>query len=166
MPDPKCTICKGTGRVQLFTSSSRCDCATDSVVPTQKIDNEFIGILDGRLSVNTDNSEEIVPTELEIEDAQAKIASMLKLEDFNRLDLLERSLEELEELGELIESHGDVFSKLVYHFGDVELAKTAIEEEYAGISNSLEDFAYELLGDMGTLAEIPENLHNYFDFEK
>lgn len=145
MPDPKCTTCNGTGTIQLFTSSSRCDCSKDSV----------------------DNSSETFASCCpEIEDAQAEIASMLELEDFNRLDLSEKSLEELEKLAELIESHGDVFAKLIYHFGDIELARTAIEDEYAGVHVSLEDFAYELLEDTGQLADIPENLRPYFDFEK
>ncbi len=26
IPDPKCTTCKGTGRIVLFSSSSNCDC--------------------------------------------------------------------------------------------------------------------------------------------
>lgn len=145
MPDPKCTICNGTGTIQLFTSSSRCGCVKNSV---SNSDGVFASCCP------------------EIEDAQAKIASMLEPEDFGRLDLSRINLEELGELGELIEQHGDVFAKLVYHFGDTEFARTAIEEEYAGQYDTLEGFAEEYMGDSGQLADIPDNLHCYFDFEK
>lgn len=41
-----------------------------------------------------------------------------------------------------------------------------IEEAYAGMYDSWEDFAYELLESTGELNQIPDNLQSYFDYEK
>jgi antirestriction protein len=115
---------------------------------------------------------------------RAEIAAMLKdspvpdaeewaihdSEGFGGLRLSEgEDIEKLAELAELTVEHGDVFAKLVDHVGGLqylEHAKQLMEDEYAGAHDSLEDFAYELLEDTGQLESVPENLRQYFDYEK
>ncbi len=63
-----------------------------------------------------------------------------------------------------IEEHGEIGGELLSHFGDdLDDAKKAIEENYAGCYSSLADYAQELTEDTG---DIPKHLEFYIDYER
>lgn len=66
-------------------------------------------------------------------------------------------------LAAFIAEHGALGGKLVAHFGDLESALVAIEDNYAGEYRSLADFAQEITKETTT---IPENLQYYIDWER
>lgn len=74
-------------------------------------------------------------------------------------------IDDVAELAALVDEHGDIFIGVYENFGDLEQAKTAMEENYEGCHKNLEEFAYELLEQDGSLNSMPENLRNYFDYE-
>ena len=51
-------------------------------------------------------------------------------------------------------------------FNDLEEAVDRFQDQYAGTYDSLTDWAEDILEETGGLAEIPERLRYYFDFEK
>ena len=68
------------------------------------------------------------------------------------------------ELACFIDEHGKLAGKVLDNFGgDLEDAKKAIEENYAGCYSSLADYAEELTE--GT-TDIPESLAYYIDYER
>ncbi len=76
------------------------------------------------------------------------------------------SLEELAAFAQLLVEHGPIIAALVSHVGGLvhlDEAQTMLEEQAAGIFDSLEDFAYELMTE--TMA-IPTELRPYIDYEK
>jgi antirestriction protein len=125
-----------------------------------------------------------IDADQDADDIRAKIAEMLKespepdaeewaihdSENFGGLHLSEwEDIDQLAELVELIEEHGEIFSKLVDHVGGMEFlehAKTLMDEEYAGVHDSLEDFAHDLLDDTVQIESMSESLRSYFDYEK
>ena len=75
------------------------------------------------------------------------------------------SLEEIEEVGELVDEHGDVFlAAISYSPEDLDYAKKLVEDGYMGQGNDIEDFAYEYLKDTGQLEEMGEFGARYFDY--
>jgi len=76
------------------------------------------------------------------------------------------SVASVAELATFVEEHGAVGAALVSHFGEIEDAKRALEEQQAGSGSSLADWAEEFLLDTGQLERVPENLRPYIDFEK
>ena len=70
---------------------------------------------------------------------------------------------EIVELTAFIGEHGALGSRLIDYFGDVETARTAIEDHYAGEYGSVVDFAEELTEQS---TDIPENLRSYIDYER
>ena len=75
------------------------------------------------------------------------------------------SLEEVEEVGELIDEHGDVFLAALDYQNDIGYAKSSVEENFVGSGDSLSDIAYDYLESTGMLQEVPEFLRNYIDYE-
>lgn len=75
------------------------------------------------------------------------------------------SLTEIVEIAEAIEEHGEVFIAALKYWGDKEDARKAAAEGYQGEYKSEEDWAESFLEDTGSLADVPENLRNYIDFE-
>ena len=71
--------------------------------------------------------------------------------------------ESVSEIATFIDEHGALGGKLLEHYNDIEEAKKALEEHYAGEYESLSDFAQELTeqGD-----PIPDRLAFYIDYEK
>jgi antirestriction protein len=75
---------------------------------------------------------------------------------------------ELPELARMLDEHGEAFAAWVgncasgWDFDDYE---SAFQDVYAGEWGSLEDFAANLLEESGELAEIPERLRRYFDYQ-
>ena len=63
-----------------------------------------------------------------------------------------------------IEEHGGIAGELLSHFdGDLDEAKTAIEQRYSGCYSSLADYAQEIT-EQGT--NIPDHLQYYIDYER
>lgn len=62
-----------------------------------------------------------------------------------------------------IEQHGELGSKLVAYFGDLDDARDAIADHYAGQYDSLEEYAEQLTEET---TQIPESLRFYIDYEK
>lgn len=73
------------------------------------------------------------------------------------------SIESVAELAAFIAEHGEVGGKLVEYFGDLDAAREAIEDHYAGEYKSLADFAQELTEQS---TEIPVSLQSYIDWER
>lgn len=73
------------------------------------------------------------------------------------------SFETIAQYAQIIEEHGEVASKLITYFGNIEDAETALNEHYAGEYENLEDYAEELTEQT---TQIPENLRYYIDYEK
>lgn len=67
------------------------------------------------------------------------------------------------EIAEFLEEHGEIGSELLAHFSDLDDARKALDECYAGEYKSLADFAEELTTDTTT---IPENLSFYIDYDR
>lgn len=71
-------------------------------------------------------------------------------------------IDRVAKLAEFISTHGSIAGKLLDHYGgDLNEAKTAIEEHYCGRYRSAAEFAEELTEQTGS---IPENLHYYIDY--
>ncbi|WP_416877406.1 antirestriction protein ArdA [Litorimonas sp.] len=73
------------------------------------------------------------------------------------------SFDTVAENAAFIEKHGEIGSKLVAFFGNIEDAENAISEHYAGEYDRLEDYAAELTEET---TQIPENLRYYINYEK
>lgn len=114
----------------------------------------------------------------ELEDIQAQISAMLKSspvegaeeyaihdhEGFNGYSLGEyEGIEAVHEIALFIEEHPDFGGKLLEHFGDLDTAKKAAEEDYCGCHRSLADYAEELTEET---SEIPSSLRYYIDYER
>ena len=74
-----------------------------------------------------------------------------------------QSIDSVAEVAEFIREHRKLGGKLLEYFGDLDDARTAMEEEYRGEYSSLADFAQELTEET---TEIPENLQYYIDYER
>ena len=73
-------------------------------------------------------------------------------------------IEAAHEIACFIEEYPDLAGELLSHFGgDMDEARTAIEDNYSGCYKSLADYAEELTE--GT-AQIPDNLVYYIDYER
>lgn len=78
------------------------------------------------------------------------------------------NLEGIADAAELIEQYGELASHVIEYYGgvdDLDEAKTALEDNYAGEYDSLGDWAEELLEETGALSELPDNLRSYFDYD-
>lgn len=70
---------------------------------------------------------------------------------------------EVAELAAFIEEYGAIAGKLVEYFGDLEEAKEAMKNRYAGIYSTTADFAETLTEET---TQIPESLRYYIDWER
>lgn len=66
------------------------------------------------------------------------------------------------EYAEFIDEHGTLGAKLIDHCGDIESAKTSLEDCYYGEYESVTDYVEELTQQT---TEIPESLRYYIDYE-
>ena len=73
------------------------------------------------------------------------------------------SIQSVAELAAFIEEYGPVAAMLAGHYADLEDAKEAIRDNYAGVYPSVEDFAQELTEET---TKIPDNLQYYIDWER
>ena len=114
----------------------------------------------------------------ELDDIQEQVNTMLKespepdaeewaihdYEGFGGYSVSEYSgFEELHNVASFIEEYPEIGGELLDHCSDIEEAKKAMEENYAGCHKSLADFAEELTEET---TEIPEHLRFYIDYEK
>lgn len=84
-------------------------------------------------------------------------------EGFGELHLSEyQALDTVAEFAAFIEEYGTLGAALLSEKGNIEDARTVLEEQYAGQFRSLADFAEEITEETG---EIPENLRFYIDYE-
>jgi len=74
-----------------------------------------------------------------------------------------QGVESVARIAAFIEEHGALGGKLIAYFGDLEEAREAISDRYAGQYTSLEDFARELTEET---TSIPQNLAFYIDYER
>ena len=84
-------------------------------------------------------------------------------EGFEGIHLSEyASFETVAEYAEFIEEHGKLGGKLIAYYGDLDDARDAISDHYAGEYNSLSDYAEQLTEET---TQIPEALRYYIDYE-
>lgn len=72
-------------------------------------------------------------------------------------------IESVCKIAAFLAEHGTLGGKLVAELGDLEDARRALEENYAGEYRSLADFAQELTEQS---VEIPQSLQFYIDYER
>lgn len=72
-------------------------------------------------------------------------------------------IDEVAELAAFIDEHGRLGAELLAYFGDLDEARTALEDHYVGAYRSVADFAEALTEDT---AEIPDSLRFYIDYER
>jgi len=113
----------------------------------------------------------------ELEDIQQQISAMLASspvagaeeyaihdhEGFDGYSVGEyEGIKAVHEIALFIEERPEFGGKLLEHFGDVESASMAAEEDYCGCHRSLADYAQELTEET---TEIAESLRHYIDYE-
>ena len=86
-------------------------------------------------------------------------------EDFCEVELGEYpDLEEVSNVAKFLVEHGELGAEILSHFCcDLEEARKAIEEQYLGEYESLEDYAEEYVEQLGL--DIPESIQNYVDYK-
>ena len=73
-------------------------------------------------------------------------------------------IERAHKLAEFISEHGRIGGMLLNHFGgELDEARTAIEEQYTGEYKSVADFAEELTEQT---TQVPENIAFYIDYDR
>jgi len=75
-------------------------------------------------------------------------------------------IDEVVQLAEAIEEHGDKYTGLRSYGFDHDEAMEKLEESYQGEYESLEDWAEQFLDDTGAFSGAPDMLKTYFDFER
>lgn len=73
-----------------------------------------------------------------------------------------QGIESVAEIAVFIEEHGALGGKLIEYFGDVGVAREAMEESYYGEYKRLEDFVQESIENQ---CEIPEQVRYYIDYQ-
>lgn len=85
-------------------------------------------------------------------------------EGFEGAQLLEHEgLDQVAEMAAFISEHGRLGAKLIDHLGDIEEARSALEEHYAGCFAALSEFAEEITEQT---TSIPDSLRFYIDYER
>ncbi len=74
-----------------------------------------------------------------------------------------QSIDNVAEIAAFIDDYSALGGELLNYFGDLEDARTAMEEGYRGVYASLADFAQELTEET---TQIPESLQYYIDYER
>ena len=75
------------------------------------------------------------------------------------------SFEDLCELAEQLEKHGEAWAAYVDNIGTQHATVEGFEEAYQGLHESLEAYAEQYLEDAGYMAELPEWARPYLDVE-
>jgi antirestriction protein len=74
-------------------------------------------------------------------------------------------IENVADIATLIVEHGELGAKLLSQCDSVADARQAMIDDYQGAFDSPTDWAEQFLEETGELAEVPEQLRPYFDFE-
>lgn len=114
----------------------------------------------------------------EPDDIRAEISAMLRAspvpgaeeyaihdhEGFEGIDIAEcQSIESVAAIASFIAEHGELGGKLAAYYGNIDEAREAIEDHYAGEYSSLANFAQELTEQT---TDIPASLQYYIDWER
>lgn len=75
------------------------------------------------------------------------------------------SLETVVRVGAFVAEHGEIGAKLLSRGQDVDEAERFLEEQYAGVGDSLSDWVFEHLNETGEIDQIPERWHGYLDLD-
>lgn len=90
-------------------------------------------------------------------------------ENFGKVSIREyEDLERVSKAALLIEEFRDVAAEVIDYFGglrDLDEAEEALQERYQGLWADMEDWAENLLQELGDWAEIPEHLRRYIDLK-
>lgn len=73
------------------------------------------------------------------------------------------SVETVHALAAFIDEHGELGGKILEYYGDLDDARTALNNNYHGVYKSVSEFAEELTEQT---TEIPESLRHYIDYER
>lgn len=73
------------------------------------------------------------------------------------------SVETIHALAAFIDEHGELGGRIVEYYGDLDDARTALEDHYHGVYQSVSEFAEELTEQT---VEIPGPLRHYIDYER
>ena len=85
-------------------------------------------------------------------------------EGFEGLNISEyEGIQNVVEKAEFIEEHGRLGAELATYYGDMETARKALGDDYAGVYKSLAEFAEELTHQT---TQIPDSLQYYIDYER
>tara|TARA_Y100000052_G_C2922239_1_gene69032 strand:- start:220 stop:735 length:516 start_codon:yes stop_codon:yes gene_type:complete len=85
-------------------------------------------------------------------------------EGFEGLNISEyEGIQSVVEKAEFIKEHGRLGAELVTYYADLETARKAIDDDYAGVYKSLAEFAEELTEQT---TQIPGSLQYYIDYER
>jgi len=84
-------------------------------------------------------------------------------EGFERVNISEyEGFESVAEIAAFIEEHGALGGKVLDYYGDLESAKTALDDHYAGEYKTVASFAEEITEET---TKIPESLRFYIDYD-
>lgn len=84
-------------------------------------------------------------------------------EGFEGLSLSEyEGIQQIVEKAEFIAEHGKLGAEITNYYGDLESARTALEDRYAGEFRSVAEFAEQFTEET---TEVPESLRFYIDYE-
>ena len=125
------------------------------------------GILHGAW-INADQEVEAIRSDISAMLAASPISgaeeyALHDYEGFGSLRLSEwEGIEQIADYAAFITEHGDLGTELITHFGDMETARCAMEEDYIGLYESVADFAEEITTET---TDIPESLRFYIDYE-
>jgi antirestriction protein len=86
-------------------------------------------------------------------------------EGFDGLDLgAWDSFEDYIHHAEMLEEYGEAWRVYVGYVGNGYATKENFEDSYRGAYRDEEDFAYELVDELGYLDNVPDTVRNYFDY--
>lgn len=95
--------------------------------------------------------------------ADAEEHAIHDYEGFKGVSLSEyHGIDEIAALAAFIAEHGELGAELFKHYGDVDTAEAALEDDYCGEYRSLANYAEQLTEET---TSIPENLRFYIDYE-
>ena len=98
-------------------------------------------------------------------EAEADEWAIFDFDGFRGIEIREyESFSHVVALAEFAEEHGQLGAEVLsYYGGDLEDARTALEDRYAGAYTSLEDFAEEIASEH--FASVHDSMKSYIDYE-
>ena len=129
------------------------------------------GTLHGRW-IDADQLAETIEAEVQEMLAESKepIAEEWAIHDYEGFGAIHidefDSFEKVADAGIAIAEHGGAYAAYAANVGLDYADLSGFEEAFCGEWDSEEDYAAELVDDLGYLREMPDHLHGYFDYEK